>query len=86
MVDDFIRCCECSAKAPDTEIESSPFLSALGWRVLRKDGPDGAYGVEWRCKSCWKKFKAITGSQAPPLASSRIRGSLLPGKGSSTPR
>jgi hypothetical protein len=83
MVEDFIRCCECSANAPDTEIESSPFLSSLGWRVIRKDTPDGVYAVEWRCKSCWKKFKAATAaSQAPKDA--RMR-SMLPRKGSSSP-
>jgi hypothetical protein len=86
MVDDFIRCCECSAKAPDTEIESSPFLSSLGWRVIRKDSPEGAYVVEWRCRTCWKKYKAATASVAPPKESALIIGTRPPGKGSSTPR
>ncbi len=84
MTEDFISCCECAVKAPDTELESCPFLSSLGWRVLRKDTPDGVYAVEWRCKSCWKKFKAAARTHAPPNDNAAAQTSPSR-KGSSSP-
>jgi hypothetical protein len=63
MLDDSTQCCECSLKAPDADLESTTLLSSLGWRVVRRITPAGAYVAEWRCGSCWKKYKAAA---APP--------------------
>jgi hypothetical protein len=53
-------CHGCGAIPPpsDEDSESSTLLSMrFGWRVVRR--PDGLGGVtaEWRCPSCWHKYK-----------------------------
>jgi hypothetical protein len=30
----------------------------FGWRVVRHADAKGGMSVEWRCPSCWDKYKA----------------------------
>ncbi len=50
-----VFCCECAARAPMAD--TSYTVIGSGWRVSRRQTPDGMV-VEWRCRDCWRKHKS----------------------------
>ena len=59
-------CSGCGKVAPTTNGEHT-LTSSYGWRVRRVEAPDGNTALEWRCPSCWAKFKAAQGEAATSL-------------------
>ncbi|MGH7437330.1 MAG: hypothetical protein ACRENE_16760 [Polyangiaceae bacterium] len=53
------RCFTCSGEAPKTHTDYT--LIGCGWRLVRRPTPDGSFSFEWRCPTCWAKYKAQTG-------------------------
>lgn len=51
------QCIGCSARSPDVETEYTLISSRFGWRLTRSKNPDGSYALEWRCPTCWARFK-----------------------------
>ncbi len=52
-------CVDCGTESPETELSYS-LLSLAGWRELRVEEPGGGTKVEWRCPTCWAKYKRQT--------------------------
>jgi len=51
-------CCDgCGASAPETNTDYTLISRSFGWRLTRRKLPSGALTMEWRCASCWKKYK-----------------------------
>ena len=66
-------CTGCGKAAPTTNGEHT-LTTGHGWRVRRAQSPDGCSVLEWRCPTCWQKFKVANGEAAtslPPPASGR---------------
>lgn len=77
MDDKRIHCLGCGARSPDVETEYTLISSRFGWRLSRRMARDGSAILEWRCPSCWAKYKAERAalppdSSEPPLSSRRI--------------
>jgi hypothetical protein len=54
-------CCGCGATPPPSEDDSdaSSLLSLrFGWRVVRQVDANGSVSAQWRCPSCWDRYKA----------------------------
>ena len=63
----------CQAQSPETESEYTLISAQYGWRLARSKARDGTLLLEWRCPSCWAKYKAAqpgTGD-APPASHER---------------
>jgi hypothetical protein len=54
-------CSDCGQRAPPTNTNYTLISTHFGWRLSRRDLPDGTKVAEWRCPACWRKFKAATG-------------------------
>jgi hypothetical protein len=50
-------CVDCGATAPVTNTAHTLISREHGWRLLRKQAPDGRWVLQWRCASCWQRFK-----------------------------
>ncbi len=60
-------CAECGRHSPLTETGYTLISKEFGWRLLRRKALDGSLVLEWRCPTCWAKYKqrnAIAGG--PP--------------------
>jgi len=53
-------CSRCAAKSPPVASDFTLLGASLGWRVARRQRPDGATVVEWFCPECWRKRRAGT--------------------------
>lgn len=51
------QCIDCRARSPAVETEYTLISSRFGWRLTRRVGPDGALSLEWRCPTCWTRYK-----------------------------
>ena len=51
------NCVDCAARSPDVETEYTLISSRFGWRLNRRVARDGAVVLEWRCPTCWARFK-----------------------------
>jgi hypothetical protein len=77
-------CCDgCGASAPDTNTDYTLISKSFGWRLTRRKLPDGALTMEWRCASCWKKYK---GERAVPPSVVATVGSPAAARSSHPPR
>jgi hypothetical protein len=76
------HCCDgCGASAPETNTDYTLISRSFGWRLTRRTLPNGALAMEWRCASCWKKYKegrVVMSSIIPPLPSSETGVRLSP--------
>lgn len=66
------QCIDCRAKSPVVETEYTLISSRFGWRLSRRVGRDGVLNLEWRCPTCWARFKsektlATTPSEGSPV-------------------
>jgi hypothetical protein len=50
-------CDGCGASAPETNTDYTLISRSFGWRLTRRKLPSGALEMQWRCASCWKKYK-----------------------------
>ena len=57
------QCVTCLVRSPSTNTNYT-LISTNGWRLTLTQTSDGQRKGEWRCPSCWKKFKR--GSMLPP--------------------
>jgi hypothetical protein len=57
-------CVDCQKPSPETDTNYTLISAQYGWRLHRATRPDGTHVMEWRCPSCWVKFKEASG--APP--------------------
>ncbi len=51
-------CRDCGERAPPTNTNYTLISTNFGWRLTRRDLPDGTKVPEWRCPACWRKYKA----------------------------
>ena len=52
------RCEDCGQASPRTQTSYTLIGSGHGWRLVRRVDQAGDIVLEWRCPSCWKKYKA----------------------------
>lgn len=52
------QCVDCSRQSPPTETGYTLISREFGWRLTRTRAGDGSFVLEWRCPSCWQKYKA----------------------------
>jgi len=57
------RCVACKAVAPNTTTDHT-VISSFGWRLGRR-AQAGKFVMEWRCPTCFKRFRA---TQQTPVA------------------
>jgi hypothetical protein len=50
------HCIGCGAVAPPTKSGQS-ISSAHGWRLSRRAASNGSHFYEWRCPTCWRRYK-----------------------------
>jgi hypothetical protein len=62
-------CVDCKKPSPETDTNYTLISAEHGWRLHRTRAVDGTFLMEWRCPTCWQRFKEANG--APP--SSRAR-------------
>lgn len=60
-----IFCLDCSAKSPEVETEYTLISGRFGWRLTRRMARDGSAVLEWRCPTCWAKYKAEKAALPP---------------------
>ena len=61
------KCLECGRMSPETNGENT-LTTSYGWRIRKTIDGAGSPGVEWRCPTCWQRFKAAqqaVGAAAP---------------------
>lgn len=51
-----INCVDCKTPAPQEDTKYT--LIGQGWRLRRRETPDGVV-LEWRCIDCWRKMKKV---------------------------
>lgn len=51
------RCIDCHMATPQRR-DGQPVSSSFGWRLNKRELPDGTVALEWRCPTCWKNYKA----------------------------
>jgi|HubBroStandDraft_1064217.scaffolds.fasta_scaffold366102_1 hypothetical protein len=59
------ECVDCRTLAPQTNTYYTLIGPIHSWRMSRASQPDGEVLIEWRCPTCWRRFKAaaaITGT------------------------
>jgi len=54
-------CIDCKIEAPETNTEYT-LISTQAWRLVRRQLSDVNFVFEWRCPTCWKKYKLRTGA------------------------
>jgi hypothetical protein len=59
-------CIACGRLSPETNGDTT-LTTSYGWRIRKGVGADGGAAVEWRCPTCWQKFKAAQSSAPPPV-------------------
>jgi hypothetical protein len=59
-------CVDCRAIAPETNTSHTLISASFGWRLTRRQLPDGKFAAEWRCASCWRKHKESLAESSPP--------------------
>ena len=61
-------CIDCGTEAPALSEDDSTtiFTRATGWRLVLRKGADGIHLPEWRCGTCWQKYRAAGGHVRPP--------------------
>jgi hypothetical protein len=71
-------CIDCGKLSPPTNTDNT-LTSSFGWRMLRKATDHGEMFNEWRCATCWSRYKTLKGlsrsgetsSYPPPSSSAR---------------
>ena len=51
------QCIDCRTRSPAVETEYTLISSRFGWRLNRRATRDGSLVLEWRCPTCWVRFK-----------------------------
>jgi hypothetical protein len=51
------KCAGCGAPAPKTGSSFSLISPEHGWRLSRRQNPDGSVALDWFCKPCWRVRK-----------------------------
>jgi DNA-directed RNA polymerase subunit RPC12/RpoP len=51
-------CSDCGAESPEVETNYTLISARHGWRLTRAFLPDGKIRMEWRCPTCWVRFKS----------------------------
>jgi hypothetical protein len=57
-------CVDCRASAPRTETNYTLISSKHGWRLAKRIDAVTGLVFEWRCPSCWERYKATRGAPA----------------------
>jgi hypothetical protein len=52
------QCVDCRRNSPPTETGYTLISKEFGWRLTRTKAADGSFALEWRCPTCWQKYKA----------------------------
>lgn len=58
-----IHCIDCKAPAPQEDTKYT--LIGQGWRLRRRETPEGVV-LEWRCIECWRKLKKFEPTASSP--------------------
>lgn len=59
-------CVDCQKTAPEDAGDYTLISARFGWRLYRRKLDESNFKFEWRCPSCWAKFKAVQDAEAPP--------------------
>ncbi|HLV19659.1 MAG TPA: hypothetical protein VKZ49_02215 [Polyangiaceae bacterium] len=52
------RCVDCKMASPETQTNYTLISSRHGWRLSQSVAEDGRRIIEWRCPTCWQRFRA----------------------------
>lgn len=52
------QCVDCGTSAPRTETNYTLISSRYGWRLTRTADANGRRVMEWRCPSCYTRYRA----------------------------
>jgi hypothetical protein len=80
-------CIDCRSLAPETNTYYTLIGPTHGWRMTRTTQSDGTLLVDWRCATCWRKYKATAAasghypSSGQHLTSRATGGSVPPADG-----
>jgi hypothetical protein len=50
-------CIDCKKTSPPSRTEQTLLSAAHGWRLQRTQNPDGTFALQWRCATCWSRYK-----------------------------
>ncbi|HVY45026.1 MAG TPA: hypothetical protein VHB21_04065 [Minicystis sp.] len=50
-------CIDCGKVSPETNSDHTLISAQYGWRVVKTDGEGGRWVMQWRCPTCWLRFK-----------------------------
>jgi hypothetical protein len=53
-------CFDCGKLSPPTNTDNT-LTTSFGWRMVRRPSEQGELRNEWRCPTCWARFKAQKG-------------------------
>ena len=79
-------CVDCRGIAPETNTSHTLISASFGWRLTRRQLPDGKFDAEWRCANCWRKFKESQAESLPKQPSAPVASAPAPKPGTSTMR
>lgn len=54
-------CVDCGRLSPATTTTITLISARHGWRMTLKKDHEGRQSPEWRCPSCWQKFRGSRG-------------------------
>jgi hypothetical protein len=56
-------CTDCGASVPAQDDDSTLVSIKYGWRLVRHADDSGTMVSEWRCPTCWKRYRESTGGR-----------------------
>lgn len=54
----FRECVDCKTRSPETQTNYTLISSRHGWRLTRNFDREGNKVMEWRCPTCWTRYKS----------------------------
>ena len=61
------QCVDCDVSSPETDTNYTLISARFGWRLTRRFDATGQLVLEWRCPTCWARYKENRGMLRTPL-------------------
>jgi len=58
-------CIGCASVSPEANSDNT-LTTSFGWRLIRVVDAKGVGVIEWRCATCWAKYKAMQAARSEP--------------------